>query len=78
MKANIGRLTDRAGSICYRGTVEENGKTREFLVFKKRPRRIRIHIIENGSIVGVIGYDGKAVWRQSLAGPAIPGGRFRG
>jgi hypothetical protein len=72
VQANYGRPTERANSISYRGSIERNGTTREFVIFKKRPAKIRIHIIENGAVIGVLGFDGSAAWRQSHGQPAIP------
>ena len=72
VRANYGRETERANSICYRGSVERNGATRQFVIFKKRPAKIRIHIIEDGVVIGLLGFDGSSAWRQSHGEPAIP------
>jgi len=72
VKANFGRSTERADSVCYKGVITENGTKREFVIFKKRPRKIRIHIIENGLVIGVLGFDGTTAWRQAKGQPAIP------
>ncbi len=72
LNANFGHVNERPDSICYRGSIEEKGKKRDFIIFKKRPSKIRIHVIEGGEVVGVIAYDGTSVWRQSRGQPAIP------
>src|SRR5271157_602186 len=63
-KANLGPVPERADSICCRGTESDGAVTREFVMFKKRPGSIRIHIIQDGLVVGVLAYDGATVWRQ--------------
>ena len=65
IKANFGSATDRMNSIIYRGAVEEKSIKREFVLFKKRPRLLRIHIVQNGLVVGVMGFDGAAGWDES-------------
>jgi hypothetical protein len=64
-KANFGRVTDRVDAICYQGVIEEREAKREFVMFKKRPQKLRIHIVEKGLVIGVIAYDGSTAWRQS-------------
>jgi hypothetical protein len=65
IKANFGSATDRANSICYRGVVEQNAVKREFVLFKKRPRLLRVHIVKDGFVVGVMGFDGTTAWTES-------------
>jgi len=69
-KANLGPVTERPDSICFKGVEDEGDKRREFVVFKKRPNKIRIHMIENGLVIGVIGFDGSVAWREALGKPA--------
>jgi hypothetical protein len=63
-KANLGPVPERADSICCRGTESDGRVTREFVLFKKRPDYLRIHIIEDGMVAGVLAYDGATAWRQ--------------
>jgi hypothetical protein len=70
-KANLGPVPDRADSICCRGTESDGTQTREFILFKKRPANIRIHIISDGLVVGVLAYDGTTAWRQVPGKPPI-------
>lgn len=72
VKANFGLPTDMANSMSFRGTVEQDGKTRSFVIFKKRPDKVRIHIIEAGVVVGMLGFDGNSVWRKARSSPTIP------
>jgi hypothetical protein len=74
-KANLGPVPERADSICYRGTVSEGAVSRDFVIFKKRPGSIRIHVVQDGLVVGVLGYDGAAAWRQV---PGRPPTRIQG
>ncbi len=69
-KANFGLVTERVEAICFRGSVDEGGVKRDLVIFKKRPNRLRIHVVENGLVVGIIGYDGNTGWRQPMAKPA--------
>jgi outer membrane lipoprotein-sorting protein len=71
-KANFGRVTDRVDAICYQGSIEEKGTKREFVMFKKRPQKLRIHIVQEGLVIGVIAYDGSTAWRQSPGRAATP------
>jgi len=66
-KANFGLVTERVEAICFRGSVDEGGVKRDLVIFKKRPNRVRIHVVENGLVVGIIGYDGNTGWRQPMA-----------
>lgn len=62
--ANLGPVPERADSICCRGTESDGTLTREFVLIKKRPRSVRIHIIKDGLVVGVLAYDGVTAWQQ--------------
>ncbi len=74
-KANLGPVPERADSISCRGTVSEGEVTREFVLFKKRPGSIRIHIVQDSLVVGVLAYDGATAWRQV---PGKPPSRIGG
>ena len=69
-KANFGLLTERAQAICFRGSLEEGGVKRDLVIFKKRPNKLRIHVVEGGLVIGVIAFDGRDVWRQAMGRPA--------
>jgi hypothetical protein len=71
-KENLGPVPDRADSICCRGTESDGTRTREFVLFKKRPGSIRIHIISDGLVVGVLAYDGATAWRQEPGKLPVP------
>ena len=68
-KANLGPVPERADSVCCRGTESDAATTREFVMFKKRPGSIRIHILQDGLVVGVLAYDGATAWRQQYVVP---------
>ncbi len=70
-RANLGTVAERADAICCRGTVTEGTFTRTFVLFKKRPGKIRMHIVENGIVVGVMAFDGATAWRQTAGKPAV-------
>jgi hypothetical protein len=70
-KANLGPVPERADSICCRGTESEGALTRQFVLFKKRPGYIRINILRDGMVVGVLAYDGTAAWRQEPGKPPV-------
>jgi hypothetical protein len=63
-KANLGPVPERADSICCKGTESDGSVSREFVLFKKRPNFIRIHLLQDGLVVGVLAYDGATAWRQ--------------
>lgn len=63
-RENLGPVPERADSICCRGTESDGAVTREFILFKKRPGSVRIHIVQDGIVVGVLAYDGVTAWRQ--------------
>jgi hypothetical protein len=67
----LGPVPERADSICCRGTVNDGTVTREFVLFRKRPNNIRIHIVENGLVVGVLAYNGVTAWRQVSGKPPL-------
>jgi hypothetical protein len=69
-KANFGIVTERVEAICFRGTVDEGGAKRELVIFKKRPNKLRIHVVGNGLVIGVIAFDGANGWRQPMGKPA--------
>jgi hypothetical protein len=72
LKANLGNAAERPNSLCFRGVIEEKGAKRGFVIFKKRPGMIRIHIIETNLVIGIVAYDGTNVWRQARGQSAIP------
>jgi len=61
VKANFG---EQANDIVYRARIEACDVKRECVVFRKRPGKIRMHIVEEGLVIGVLGYDGTTAWRQ--------------
>jgi len=63
--ANYGRPDERAQAVIYKGTIEEGGRKKEFIAFKKSPAKLRIHIVEEGFVVGIFCTDGKVAWSQS-------------
>jgi hypothetical protein len=69
-KASFGNATDRPDAICYKGQIDGGGRKRDFVIFEKRPNKLRIHILENGIVIGVLAYDGKTAWTQSPGRPA--------
>jgi hypothetical protein len=69
-KANFGLITEKVESVCFRGSVDEGGSKRDMVIFKKRPNKLRIHIMDNGLVIRVIGYDGSSGWRQAMSKPA--------
>jgi len=72
VKANLGQAPERANAIAFSGTIQQAGKpVRSFVIFKKRPNRMRMHILENDVVVGMLGFDGKNAWSQSAGEPAI-------
>jgi len=70
-KANLGPVTERADSICCRGSITEGGSTRDFVMFKKRPASIRLNAVQGGLVVGVLAYDGTLAWRQTPGRAAV-------
>jgi hypothetical protein len=75
-KANFGLITERVEAICFRGTLEEQGAKRDLVIFKKRPDKLRIHVVGDGLVVGVLAFDGSVAWREAIGKPAtrITGG----
>ena len=61
LKANF---SERANDIVYKAKIEANGMKRECVIFKKRPGKIRMHIVEDGLVIGILGFDGTIAWRQ--------------
>lgn len=78
VRANFGRDGERVGAISYRGSLEENGAKREFVIFRKRPEKFRMHFVKDGLVVSVLGYDGGNAWRQApgKAAQRIPAGEI--
>jgi hypothetical protein len=72
IKANFGSATDRIESMCMRGTTEEATKVRDFVLFRMRPNLLRIHVVQDGLVVGVMGFDGSSAWLQSPGKPPVP------
>jgi uncharacterized tellurite resistance protein B-like protein len=72
IKANFGSASEQINSIIYRGFVEENSVKREFVMFKMRPRLLRIHVVDNGRVIGVMGFDGRTPWAESPGKLPIP------
>jgi outer membrane lipoprotein-sorting protein len=64
IKANFGREGERVDAIAYQGAIEENGVAREFVIFRKRPNKFRMHFVKEGLVASVLSYDGKTAWRQ--------------
>lgn len=69
VKANYGVPTERAASYAMRGVVEAGSNKREFVIFRKRPSKLRMHLLEDGLVVGIIACDGKTMWRQEPGKP---------
>jgi len=61
VKANFG---ERANDLIYRIEIDANGVKRAGVVFRKRPGKVRMHIVDGGLVVGVLTYDGVTAWRQ--------------
>jgi hypothetical protein len=70
-KANLGPAPERADSICYRGTVNDGKATIEFVVFKRRPDLMRLHIMKEGLVEAVLAYDGTKPWGEAPGKPAV-------
>jgi len=44
-------------AICFRRMRwRKGGVKRDIVIFKKRPNKLRIHVVENGLVVGAIGF----------------------
>jgi outer membrane lipoprotein-sorting protein len=71
LKANFGLSTEHPNAISFRGEIEAGGTKRQFVIFKKRPNKIRMHIVEDGLVVGIFSFDGTTAWRQEPSKPAI-------
>ena len=71
VRANFGSVRDRLSGISFRGTVDDRGRTREFVVFKKRPGKLRMHVIQEGVVTQILGHDGEVAWTQSISQPAV-------
>ena len=68
LKANFG---ERANDIVYRAEIEGNGIKREYVIFRKRPGKVRMNIVEGGLVVGILGFDGVNAWRQEPGKPGM-------
>lgn len=71
VRANFGSVRDRLSSISFRGVVEDRGRTREFVVFKKRPGKLRMHVLEEGVVTQILAHDGETAWMQASSQPAV-------
>lgn len=69
--ANFGTGADRVQSLALRGTADEGGRRREFVLFRQHPDRVRLHYVENGVVTLALGHDGEHAWRQEASGRAI-------
>lgn len=69
VKANF---SEQANDIIYRAQIEASGVKRECVVFRKRPGKIRMHIVEEGLVIGVLAYDGTIAWRQQPGAAGVP------
>jgi hypothetical protein len=72
IQANFGPLSQRVNSLAYRGVLEEKGVKREFVVFRKRPNKVRLHFLADGAVVSVAAFDGREGWRQTPSKPHSP------
>jgi hypothetical protein len=71
-RANLGPVPERADSICYKGTVSDGKTTRDFLAFKKRPGSVRIHMMKDGFVAAILGFDGTTPWGEVAGKPPVP------
>ena len=69
VKANFG---ERANDLIYRIEIDANGVKREGVVFRKRPGKVRMHIVDGGLVVGVLAFDGMNAWRQEPGKAGVP------
>jgi len=69
LKANFAELSN---DISYKAEIEASGLKREFSIFKKRPGKVRLHIVQDGLVVGILGYDGITAWRQEPGRSGVP------
>jgi hypothetical protein len=69
IKANFG---ERANDIVYKFEIEANGVKRQGMIFRKRPGKIRMHIVEDGLVIGVLAFDGTTAWRQEPGKAGVP------
>lgn len=70
-RANLGPVTERADSICYKATASDGKSNRDFVAYKKRPGSIRLHIVRDGFVVAVMAYDGTRVWGEGEGRPPL-------
>jgi hypothetical protein len=64
-KANLGPVPERADSICFRATLTEGNTIRHYVLFKKRPNKVRMNIVDGDVVIGVLAFDGVTAWRQA-------------
>jgi|GEM_PF-3593334 len=69
VKANFG---EQANDMIYRAQIEAGGVRRECVVFRKRPGKIRMHIVDDGLVIGILGFDGTTAWRQQPGKAGVP------
>jgi hypothetical protein len=69
VKANF---SERANDIVYRIEIDANGVKREGVVFRKRPNKVRMHIVQNGLVMGALAFDGQNAWRQEPGKAGVP------
>jgi hypothetical protein len=68
-RANLGPVTERADSVCYKATASDGKSSREFVAYKKRPDNVRLHIMRDGFVVAILAYDGSRAWGQAEGKP---------
>lgn len=71
VSANFGRASDRPNSIAFEGSIQQGAFARKFAIFKKRPNKLRMHILDDGIVVAMLGFDGKRGWTQTAGEPAV-------
>lgn len=69
LKANFAEL---ANDMSYKAEIDAKGVKREFTIFKKRPGKVRVHIVEDSLVIGALGFDGVMAWRQEPGKAGIP------
>jgi len=69
VKANF---SERANDLIYRIEIDANGVKRDGVVFRKRPGKVRMHIVDAGLVVGVLAFDGMNAWRQEPGKAGVP------
>jgi len=69
IKANFG---ERANDLVYKVEIEANGVKRQGVIFRKRPGKIRMHIVDDSLVIGILGFDGTTAWRQEPGKAGVP------